>query len=112
MTYTSRMITSHVLSFFLFLFLGACGQETESPFPSPVSGVADGCVVAGCSGQLCVDEQQADTVTTCEWKTAYACYQGATCERQDGGACGWTQTPELLACLEEAETIEESEPVL
>ena len=54
------------------------------------------CVVTGCSGQVCAEE---DVFTTCEWLPQYACYDTATCERQADGACGWTATPELSACL-------------
>ena len=58
------------------------------------------CAVAGCSGQLCVSaEEAADVVTTCEYREAYSCYRSARCELQANGACGWTGTPELNACL-------------
>jgi hypothetical protein len=60
---------------------------------------AGSCVVGGCSGQLCVDSSQGDVVSTCEWRDSYACYQGATCERQQNGQCGWTATPTLTQCL-------------
>ncbi|RJQ28566.1 hypothetical protein C4571_03420 [Candidatus Parcubacteria bacterium] len=59
-----------------------------------------GCFVGGCSGQICSDTP--DAVSTCEWTEAYACYRAAKCERQTDGACGWTQTPELLACIQSA----------
>ena len=52
--------------------------------------------MTGCSSHVCAAEP---TVTTCEWTDAYACYRTATCERQANGACGWTQTEELTACL-------------
>jgi len=55
------------------------------------------CYVGGCSSQICSDQE--GVISTCEWKDEYACYQTATCARQDDGQCGWTQTPELLACL-------------
>jgi hypothetical protein len=55
------------------------------------------CHVGGCAGQVCSDQE--GVLTTCEWKDEYACYQGATCERQTDGTCGWTDTPELDACL-------------
>jgi len=59
-----------------------------------------GCVKTGCSGQLCTDSAQEDRMTTCEYKAEYACYVDATCERQPDGGCGFTQTSEMLACLE------------
>ncbi len=54
------------------------------------------CRKTGCSGQLCSGK---DTVSTCEFRADYACYQAATCERQTNGQCGWTMTAELEACL-------------
>jgi len=57
------------------------------------------CRVGGCSGQLCVGPGDPD-ISTCEWRDEYACYRSATCEVQPSGSCGWTPTPELLACLD------------
>ena len=54
------------------------------------------CKKTGCSSQICADQ---DVVTTCEWRPEYECYQKAICERQRNGECGFTQTPELAACL-------------
>ena len=59
----------------------------------------EGCVRAGCSDHLCVDEG-VDIASTCEWRPVYACYQQATCERQQNGQCGFTPTHELVECLE------------
>jgi len=59
------------------------------------------CYVGGCSMQLCSDRP--DMVSTCEYRESYACYKGATCERQANGACGWTETKELKTCLLEAQ---------
>lgn len=56
------------------------------------------CVVGGCSGQVC-GEEGFGLITTCEYRSQYACYQTARCERQASGQCGWTQTSELQACL-------------
>jgi hypothetical protein len=72
---------------------GSCGWEIrECP------ATATDCVATGCSGSVCA-ETTSDVVTTCEMKAEYACYRDATCERQAGGPCGWTQTPQLTACL-------------
>ncbi len=61
---------------------------------------ATSCAVAGCSGQLCVSSEEASSiVTTCEFRTEYACYKEAKCEVQRNGSCGWTMTPELGQCL-------------
>lgn len=59
------------------------------------------CVAGGCSGQLCVDASN-DVGSTCEWLPEYACYQTAVCERQADGRCGWTSTPQLTQCLQDA----------
>ena len=57
------------------------------------------CIVTGCSGQVCAEE---DVITTCEFLPEYACYKNTVCERQRDGECGWTETEELLSCIEEA----------
>lgn len=57
---------------------------------------AGGCVVSGCSSQLCGEEEQ---VSTCEYRPEYACYQKAVCERQPDKKCAWTLDVELLECL-------------
>lgn len=59
----------------------------------------DACVRAGCSDHLCIDEGL-DITSTCEWRPVYACYQQATCERQQNGQCGFTPTHALVECLE------------
>jgi hypothetical protein len=69
---------------------GQCGWE--------IAECKKGCARGGCSGTLCVEEGE-DVMTTCEWRPEYACYDAAACERQADGACGWTQTDELAACL-------------
>jgi len=57
------------------------------------------CKIAGCSGQLCVDKNAEDIITTCEYRPEYACYKTARCEKQSDSLCGWTQTAELLGCI-------------
>jgi hypothetical protein len=66
-------------------YLRARGQVSSKP-----------CMKTGCSSQVCSDES---VITTCEWRPEYACYQKAKCERQANGKCGFTRTPELIACL-------------
>jgi hypothetical protein len=75
---------------------GSCGWEVIQ-CPGDGQGEA-ACVKGGCSGTLCLEEGN-DRMTTCEFKPEYACYQTATCERQEGGACGWTETQALTECL-------------
>ena len=57
-----------------------------------------GCRVAGCSGELCVGPSDPG-FSACVWREEYACYRGASCERQADGACGWTMDADLRACL-------------
>lgn len=68
-------------------------------FPKKVEISKKECKPTGCSGQVCADEEM---ITTCEYRSEYACYKSANCERQTSGECGWTQTPELSLCLKEA----------
>jgi hypothetical protein len=68
-----------------------CLANTPPPPPPPAA-----CVKTGCSGHICADS---DRISTCEFRPEYACYQAATCERQPNGACGFTPSPTLTACL-------------
>ena len=69
------------------------------PFPVPIpKPPLDGCVIGGCSGQLCIEAGD-EGISTCEWREEYACYQDAICERQGNGKCGWRKTEELVECL-------------
>ena len=59
------------------------------------------CYIGGCSSELCSDAPGA--VSPCIYRSEYACYKTATCERQtSGNNCGWTQTTSLLTCLQTA----------
>lgn len=70
--------------------------------PAAQGKAQGGCVVGGCSGQLCAEAAADDMMSTCEWTEAYGCYQKlGVCERA-GGTCGWRQTPELAECLKKA----------
>lgn len=81
---------------------GGADDTPGTPVPMPPV-VGTGCVVGGCSSQLCGEaSEDGDMVSTCEWREEYGCYRSATCERQASGKCGWTVTPELTACLESA----------
>jgi eight-cysteine-cluster-containing protein len=85
----------------------AAGGDSCVPVPIACHGscpckaaAARDCVAGGCSNQLCTDAASGPVVSTCEWREEYACYRAASCERQSSGQCGWTQTPELLQCLQ------------
>lgn len=92
---------SLLLTFVVAGWAGACGGG-GTPAPGPPGGepppVTGACIKTGCSGTVCAEPGN-DVVTTCEMKPEYACYQKATCEKQPSGSCGWTETPELAACL-------------
>ncbi len=57
------------------------------------------CYVGGCGGEVCSDTP--GIISACMYREIHACYQGAACERQSDGKCGWTQTPEFKACIAE-----------
>ncbi|MBI2040147.1 hypothetical protein HYT18_03670 [Candidatus Microgenomates bacterium] len=84
---------------YLFRIIGEEGEKILQSFKLLEEKV--GCFVAGCSGQLCVEEAEKDIITTCEFREEYACYKEAKCERQPDGKCGWTKSVELISCLEE-----------
>lgn len=61
------------------------------------------CRPTGCNGQICSDVYKD---STCEYRSEYACYKTAKCERQLNGDCGWTETPALKACLSNPPNLE------
>lgn len=86
------------LLFAFAILAAACGGKSNPPAPTPMPE-QPACVAGGCSNHMCIEEGGPGVITTCEFRDEYACYQGATCARQADGQCGWTQTPELQACL-------------
>lgn len=56
-----------------------------------------GCVVTGCSGQICAAQEMA---STCEWHDYYQCYRLAICDYGADGACGWQKTDAFVECME------------
>ena len=73
----------------------ACPNISISTTPGSSS-----CMVGGCSGQLCGEETEINSMmTTCEYKEEYACYKLSTCERQADGKCGWSYNPEFNKCM-------------
>jgi len=65
--------------------------------------VGAGCVIGGCSGEICSDAEGGPMMSNCMYVPAYQCYKTATCERQATGKCGWTETPSLRQCLADAQ---------
>ncbi|MEX0919081.1 MAG: Gmad2 immunoglobulin-like domain-containing protein [Candidatus Paceibacterota bacterium] len=75
---------------------------TEVTTPTdPTSRAKDGCIITGCSSQICSDQE---VVTTCEYLPEYACYQSAICGRGPTGQCQWQDSPALAQCLEDLST--------
>ena len=70
--------------------------------PTETGRKRGGCLITGCSGQVCADH---DVITTCEYRPEFACYENAVCERQADGPCGWTLTAALGRCLQELSSI-------
>ncbi len=94
----------------LFVNENAAPIQYENPNEPSNTGLnlqANGCAVAGCSGQLCVSAEEAgNIVTTCEFRSEYACYREASCEPQSNGKCGWTETDQLKQCLSNPPALE------
>jgi eight-cysteine-cluster-containing protein len=53
------------------------------------------CIVSGCSGEICADE---DMASICLYRPEYVCYETATCGRLEDGSCGWSGEG-LAECL-------------
>ena len=65
------------------------------------------CIVAGCSGQLCVNKGSQTEVSSCEWSETFSCYKLTKCELQENGKCGFTPKAEFDQCI-----VEKSSPSL
>jgi eight-cysteine-cluster-containing protein len=89
-----------ILGLSFALCVAACGGKSNpDPAGPPMSPPAQGaCITTGCSGIVCAEPGK-EVMTTCEYKAEYGCYKTAKCERQANGSCGWTESPELTACL-------------
>ena len=93
------------LAWFVALLVACGGSLAPAPAPgSPAPAPGAACVTTGCSGTVCAEADDG-RMTTCEFKPEYACYRDATCARQPDGACGWTQTKVLSACLNNPPTM-------
>ncbi len=81
-------------------------QPAQAPKKVTKAILKDGCVLAGCSNQLCVDASLAKSMTTtCEYRPQYACYEQATCARnKKTQQCSWQMDAKLEACIQRATT--------
>jgi len=69
---------------------------------SPGRGFAitgSGCKIGGCNGEICQEKSSEPIASICVIQTGSPCYRMATCEKQNNGKCGWTQTTEVINCL-------------
>jgi len=73
-----------------------CPLETKST----KAFVSDKCKIGGCNGEICEDLSSESRMSICLFRDSFACYNTAKCEVQQNGECGWTQSAELLTCLE------------
>jgi hypothetical protein len=78
-----------------------CTPEYCPPCLGKCVPVQNGCMITGCSGEVCAPFP---VNTTCVWLPEYACLGLTTCEMlttSDGQlTCGFVQNPEYLQCLE------------
>ncbi len=77
---------------------GACADGP--PGGTRVGGDGPGCVRGGCGGELCQSVDAESMASICVARPEHACFRAADCEQQADGSCGFTQTPELEACLQ------------
>lgn len=64
--------------------------------------IGAGCQIGGCSAEVCGEDTGEPIASNCIFKPEFACYKAAECKKQSDGKCGWTQTPELTACVQQA----------
>lgn len=80
--------------------------------PAQAHEVKAPCVIGGCRGEVCSlpDQNGAGMPSVCWEKPSDACYKadGATCEKQPDGQCGWTMTDALKECLAKTEEDEKN----
>ncbi|MBN2495852.1 MAG: hypothetical protein JXR96_14775 [Deltaproteobacteria bacterium] len=92
--------------------LGQCpGCEAGDECPScwgQCVPVQSQCIVTGCSGEICAPYPVS---STCIWLPEYECLRFSSCEAlytsEGQMTCGWTQTPEYLACLARLQNADE-----
>ena len=96
-----------LLAFSMPIYVITTMQQTryvsEAYDPSPITQQlpqSTQCIIAGCSGELCVASTNPNLTSTCDWKPEYSCFnRHGLCELQGNNECGWTNTPELLGCI-------------
>ena len=89
-----QIITLLILGFSSLTFAGQSAQRVD-----------DKCQIAGCSGELCINQSPKEDdglATTCEYKNYYECFKIPNCAlNKASNTCGWDQSPRFLTCLKE-----------
>ena len=75
------------------------GEALVVPRESTSSTVSGGCMIGGCSGEICADEEM---MSNCMYRPEFSCYRGASCARNKAGQCAWVETKELTKCIADA----------
>ena len=88
----------------IFSYIQYTGINNINPDAPGQPAIDNGCKITGCNGEICQNAAAEDGFSICIYKEEFACYKSARCEVQSNGTCGWTQTSELKACLEENKT--------
>ncbi|OGG32103.1 hypothetical protein A3I51_01610 [Candidatus Gottesmanbacteria bacterium RIFCSPLOWO2_02_FULL_38_8] len=60
---------------------------------------SDKCLIGGCNGEICQNASDEPIASICLYLEEFECYKNAECTVQAEGNCGWTQSEELLFCL-------------
>lgn len=84
-----------MLMVFLLVLISGCQNNV---LPNDIK-----CTAVGCSGQVCVTEEEAkDLITTCEYREEYKCLKFTNCGNYgNGNKCQWEQNDAYLKCLKE-----------
>jgi hypothetical protein len=77
----------------------ACACDKGKRAEETQRGSAAPCVVGGCNGEACYEDNGNFGATACVMLDEHACYGTAKCERQPDGSCDWTPTAELTSCI-------------
>lgn len=82
----------------LFL-ISSCTQKTPETPKNVECNTDNDCGTAGCSGQLCLQKDNAqDIITTCEYKEEYECLKLTLCSCINN-KCQWQENNEYLKCI-------------
>ena len=82
------------------LFLIGCSNANNVPIGDIECNIDSDCSVGGCSGQLCLQKEDAQNIiTTCEYREEYGCYKLNSCGCVKN-KCQWAENKEFNNCLD------------